>query len=58
MEDICMYCSFWYTSRRFMEDYGEGVGKCMETGDVTFCSHKCPFCDHRCDPKEKNNESC
>ena len=22
-------------------------GKCMETGDVTFCSHKCPFCDHR-----------
>ena len=52
MEDICMYCSFWYTSRRFMEDYGEGTGRCLETHDITFCTHKCVFCDHRCDPKE------
>ena len=25
-EDICMYCSSWYTSRHFMETYGEGKG--------------------------------
>ena len=50
-EDICMYCSSWYTSRRFMEYYG--VGKCMETGDITFCSHLCIFCDHRCDSQEE-----
>ena len=58
MEDVCMYCSFWYTSRRFMEDYGEGTGRCLETHDITFCTHKCPLCDHRCDPKEETNESC
>lgn len=52
-EDICMYCSSWYTSRRFMETYGEGVGKCLETGDITFYSHHCIFCDHRCDSKEE-----
>ena len=51
-EDICMFCSQWYTSRRFMEDYGEGTGRCLETHDITFCTHKCIFCDHQCDPKE------
>lgn len=52
-EDVCMYCSSWYTSRRFMEDCGEGMGKCLETGDITFCSHLCIFCDHKCTPKEE-----
>ena len=52
-EDICMYCSCWYTSRHFMESYGEGVGRCQETGEITFCSHLCIFCDHKCDPQEE-----
>jgi hypothetical protein len=45
-EDICMFCSQWYTSPSFREHWGEGCGKCMLDGDVTFCSHRCPFCDH------------
>ena len=53
MEDWCMYCSSWYNTRSFMETYGEGCGRCMETGDVTFCTHLCVFCDHKCDPKEE-----
>ena len=53
MEDWCMYCSSWYNSRNFMETYGEGCGKCMKTGAVTFCTRKCIYCDHRCDPKEE-----
>ena len=47
IEDICMFCSQWYTSHSFREHWGEGCGKCMLGGDVTFCSHKCPFCDHK-----------
>ena len=46
-EDICMFCSQWYTSHSFREHWGEGCGKCMLSGDVTFCSHRCPFCDHK-----------
>jgi hypothetical protein len=46
-EDICMFCSQWYTSYLFREYWGEGCGKCILSGDVTFCSHKCPFCDHK-----------
>jgi hypothetical protein len=46
-EDICMFCSQWYTSYLFREYWGEGCGRCMLGGDVTFCSHKCPFCDHK-----------
>lgn len=53
MEDWCMYCSSWYSIRNFMEIYGEGCGRCVETGDVTFCTHKCIFCDHKNDPKEE-----
>lgn len=53
MEDICMYCSSWYTGRTFMTTYGEGSGRCMETRDITFCTHKCIFCDHKCEPKEE-----
>lgn len=47
MEDWCMYCSSWYTGRTFMTKYGEGFGRCVETGEITFCTHKCIFCDHK-----------
>lgn len=53
-EDICMNCSQWYTSLSFRDTYGEGCGRCMETGDITFCSHRCVFCDHKVNDKEKN----
>jgi hypothetical protein len=52
-EDICMYCSSWFTSQHFMETHGEGAGGCLETGNITLYSHYCIFCDHKCSPKEE-----
>ena len=54
MEDWCMYCSSWYTGRILMTKYIEGIGRCVETGDITFCMHNCIFCDHKCDSNEED----
>ena len=49
-EDICACCSRWRTNRAIASLYGEGYGVCDDEemiDEITFCSHKCPFCDHK-----------
>lgn len=37
----CSQCKFWDCSQYIMNKYGEGCGKCIPGGQITFCSHKC-----------------
>ena len=49
-EDICACCSRWRTNRAIANLYGEGYGICDDEEmleEITFCSHRCPFCDHK-----------
>lgn len=37
----CSQCKFWDSSQHIMNKYGEGCGRCIPGGQITFCSHKC-----------------
>lgn len=37
----CYQCKYWDNSQWIMDKYGEGCGRCMQDGEIRFCSHKC-----------------
>lgn len=45
--DECCNCKLWDDSQYIMNYYGDGYGRCGADGQITFCSHKCPFCDQK-----------